>query len=243
MRVRQRKRRGAGQGRKDGTHYVVSDRSGFVYRNTDVVRQWDGLLVSKDEEEPRHPQEFVTGVVDDYAVRDARPRNPYESLIFRLGIFDRFSNVICNRSNQPILERQLISRVTLPANLKTRLSQDICTRAEQLIFNRTAVEVTAFQEIYNVDLGQVYCVSRIEFILSSLSGFKDTLNIWTSEDGITYEPLATPFRDIIRQSQFGTNTAIAIGRDARYISLRIQPGASAPLAEASLTKFEVYGSL
>lgn len=60
---------------------MISDRSGFRYPASEIVRQWDGLLVAKREEEPRHPQEFVRGVVDDYAVRNPRPPAPYEATV------------------------------------------------------------------------------------------------------------------------------------------------------------------
>lgn len=63
----------AKRNRSKGDYLVVSDRSGIAYPANEIVRQWDGLLVHKSEEEPRHPQEFVRGVVDDYTVRDLKP--------------------------------------------------------------------------------------------------------------------------------------------------------------------------
>ena len=39
---------------KDAWGY--SDRSGFRYRLTDMVTEWNGLLVGRDEYEPKHPQ-------------------------------------------------------------------------------------------------------------------------------------------------------------------------------------------
>jgi hypothetical protein len=36
--------------------YAISDRSGFRYRYKDMRKEWNGLLVGKDEWEPKHPQ-------------------------------------------------------------------------------------------------------------------------------------------------------------------------------------------
>lgn len=54
--------------------YGVSDRSGFRYRLRDMRKEWNGLLVGKDEYEPKHPQlEPVPRVVDAEALRNPRP--------------------------------------------------------------------------------------------------------------------------------------------------------------------------
>ena len=36
--------------------YGISDRSGFRYRLRNMRMEWNGLLVGKDEWEPKHPQ-------------------------------------------------------------------------------------------------------------------------------------------------------------------------------------------
>ena len=36
--------------------YGISDRSGFRYRLKDMRKEWNGLLVGKDEYEDKHPQ-------------------------------------------------------------------------------------------------------------------------------------------------------------------------------------------
>ena len=54
--------------------YAISDRSGMRYRYRDMRREWNGLLVGRDEYEPKHPQlEPVQKVVDAQALKDARP--------------------------------------------------------------------------------------------------------------------------------------------------------------------------
>ena len=53
---------------------AISDRSGFRYRYRDMRKEWNGLLVGKEEFEPKQPQlgPFRT-VSDPQALRDARP--------------------------------------------------------------------------------------------------------------------------------------------------------------------------
>jgi len=54
--------------------YATSDRSGVRYKYKDMRREWNGLLVGKDEFEPKHPQLGpFRKVVDAQALKDARP--------------------------------------------------------------------------------------------------------------------------------------------------------------------------
>jgi len=54
--------------------YAISDRSGQRYRYKDMRKEWNGLLVGKDEFEPKHPQLGpFRRVVDPEALRNARP--------------------------------------------------------------------------------------------------------------------------------------------------------------------------
>ena len=54
--------------------YGISDRSGFRYRLKDMRKEWNGLLVGKDEWEPKHPQlEPVRVPADPQAIKNARP--------------------------------------------------------------------------------------------------------------------------------------------------------------------------
>lgn len=65
--------------------YAISDRSGLRYRYKDMRREWNGLLVGKDEYEPKHPQlEPFPKVVDAQALKDARP-DRIEPLIVPVG--------------------------------------------------------------------------------------------------------------------------------------------------------------
>ena len=54
--------------------YATSDRSGVRYKYKDMRREWNGLLVGRDEYEPKHPQLGpFRKVVDAQALKDARP--------------------------------------------------------------------------------------------------------------------------------------------------------------------------
>ena len=65
--------------------YAISGRSGLRYRYKDMRREWNGLLVGKDEYEPKHPQlEPFPKVVDAQALKDARP-DRIEPLVVPVG--------------------------------------------------------------------------------------------------------------------------------------------------------------
>lgn len=54
--------------------YGISDRSGFRYRLKDMRKEWNGLLVGKDEWEEKHPQlEPFKKPSDPQAIKNARP--------------------------------------------------------------------------------------------------------------------------------------------------------------------------
>lgn len=54
--------------------FGISDRSGFRYRIKDMRKEWNGLLVGKDEWEAKHPQlENFNKRADAQALRNARP--------------------------------------------------------------------------------------------------------------------------------------------------------------------------
>jgi len=65
--------------------YAISDRSGFRYRYKDMRKEWNGLLVGKDEYEPKHPQlEPHNRVSDAESLLDARP-DRVEPLVVPVG--------------------------------------------------------------------------------------------------------------------------------------------------------------
>lgn len=52
---------------------VIDQRSGFKKKASEVHKQWDGLLVSREEFETRHPQDFVRSQVDKQSPDVSRP--------------------------------------------------------------------------------------------------------------------------------------------------------------------------
>jgi len=68
---------------KDAWGY--SDRSGFRYRLVDMVTEWNGSKVGRDEYEPKHPQlEPVRVGPDPQALHDPRPDQRTEVAVARL---------------------------------------------------------------------------------------------------------------------------------------------------------------
>ena len=65
--------------------FAISDRSGFRYRYKDMRKEWNGLLVGKDEFESKQPQlgPFRT-VSDPQALQDARPQTPDRTSAFQV---------------------------------------------------------------------------------------------------------------------------------------------------------------
>ena len=52
----------------------ISDRSGVAYRLRDMRKEWTGMLVGKDEWEPKQPQLMIVKTpADPQALRDPRP--------------------------------------------------------------------------------------------------------------------------------------------------------------------------
>lgn len=63
----------------------ISDRSGFRYLLRDMKREWNGLLVGKDEYEAKQPQlEPVRLVTDPQALHDPRPDSRTEPAVEQL---------------------------------------------------------------------------------------------------------------------------------------------------------------
>ncbi len=59
--------------------YGISDRSGFRYRLRDMRKEWNGLLVGKDEWERKEPQlRPIRARPDPQALKDPRPESNLE---------------------------------------------------------------------------------------------------------------------------------------------------------------------
>tara|TARA_R100000654_G_scaffold46894_1_gene73087 strand:- start:1542 stop:2120 length:579 start_codon:yes stop_codon:yes gene_type:complete len=77
-----------------GKHaYGISDRSGFRYRLSEMITEWNGLKVGPDEYEPKHPQlEPISPGSDPQALFEPRPDTSTEVAGQRLLIKNAFQS-------------------------------------------------------------------------------------------------------------------------------------------------------
>lgn len=61
-----------------GDYKRVSDRGGRIYYRSQMRREWNGLLVGKDQWEPKHPQLDIRARSDEQEAEDARPQKSLE---------------------------------------------------------------------------------------------------------------------------------------------------------------------
>ena len=99
--------------------YAISDRSGFRYKYRDMRKEWNGLLVGKDEFERKHPQLGpFRKVHDPQTLRDARPNNNKIPVTVKFPIF---SVVTLQYQRVPQAEG-LVGTVTLGGDVVTPVS-------------------------------------------------------------------------------------------------------------------------
>ena len=58
---------------KSGSYNVICDVCGRKYKNTDVKKRWDGLLVCSKDYELRHIADFIKPPTERNNVKDPRP--------------------------------------------------------------------------------------------------------------------------------------------------------------------------
>jgi hypothetical protein len=104
--------------------YGISDRSGFRYRLRDMRKEWNGLLVGKDEYEEKHPQiQPVRRAIDAEALRDPRPdTNNIVSVTVSFPTFDVITLLF--QSSIPAMQGQ-IGTVTFGGSVITPTSATI----------------------------------------------------------------------------------------------------------------------
>jgi len=51
-----------------GDHKSICDRCGFLFKASELKKEWNGLMVCRDDFETRHPQDFLRGIKDDQSV-------------------------------------------------------------------------------------------------------------------------------------------------------------------------------
>lgn len=57
------------------SYNVLCDVCGFKYKNYQVKRRWDGLMVCSQDWEPRHPMDFFRSRNDTHSLPFTRPDN------------------------------------------------------------------------------------------------------------------------------------------------------------------------
>lgn len=56
-----------------GEYNAICDVCGFKYKASELTRRWDGLMVCKEDYEPRHPQDFIRPIPDQQKLEWTRP--------------------------------------------------------------------------------------------------------------------------------------------------------------------------
>ncbi|MGH7745394.1 MAG: hypothetical protein ACREQ5_11470, partial [Candidatus Dormibacteria bacterium] len=58
-----------------GQYNAICDVCGFMRKSGEIKLRWDGLMVCKEDWEPRQPQDFVRGVPEKQDLPWTRPPN------------------------------------------------------------------------------------------------------------------------------------------------------------------------
>lgn len=191
-------------GYKMGQWKMISDRSGQTFLSGDIKKEWTGLLVAKHEWEPRHPQEFVRGVVDDYAVRIARPRAALLStLSYNVGtgfVVERDEESIVDRAGAYVYD----SRVALGAS-------NTLTGNPIFLFGA------------NFDSATDVSFLDLNLTISDYSQ-RQFLRLQHSDDGsVWYDVGSGDVRAILDNLQSGTQVTIPVGQRCSFLQLILDP--------------------
>jgi len=66
-----------------GDYNVIDDLMGFKRKASQCRLRWDNILVTREDWEPRHPQDFLRAKPDRQKVENARPEQPDKFFISR----------------------------------------------------------------------------------------------------------------------------------------------------------------
>jgi len=90
---------------------AISDRSGFAFPYTEMIKDHDGLLVHKSEFEPEHPQEDdpSTHRADAEALKNPRSdrSEPVEVLVGSKTLFDQNNTMAPQKQNEIIFSAKV----------------------------------------------------------------------------------------------------------------------------------------
>ena len=85
---------------------AISDRSGFAYPYTEMVKEWNGSLVHKSEFEAKHPQlERQKHRPDAQSLKDARPARvePLTVFVGGAGFFEYNNSMQVSSKKSPMV--------------------------------------------------------------------------------------------------------------------------------------------
>ena len=95
---------------------AISDRIGFAFPYSEMIKEHDGVLVHKSEFEPEHPQEDnpATHRADAEALKDARPdrSEPVQVIVGTKTFFDQ-NNTMSPQKQKTIIMKASVSGVTV----------------------------------------------------------------------------------------------------------------------------------
>ena len=60
---------------KVGDHNAFCDVCGFKFKASELRKRWDGMMVCSEDNEARHPQDFLKSIKEKPAPPFSRPRN------------------------------------------------------------------------------------------------------------------------------------------------------------------------
>jgi len=151
--------------------YGISDRSGFRYRLSEMMTEWNGMKVGPDEYEPKHPQLIQTHTGSDpQALFEPRTRNDKipETVVFP--IFDL--NTFVYKENPKAVGS--VGTVTLGGNVitPTDVTGVSATGAVgTVVFAGSAVTITATYTVTVVSTGygNKYAIDGVQQDTVSLS--------------------------------------------------------------------------
>ena len=208
MRLRTARKRGAIPRNITHEHYIRCDNTGLRILSGDSRKQWDNQIVWKGQFDERNPQEFVRGVVDNFAVMEARPESP-----------DSVTLATATVTNQQITGTGL-TLVSLDTGALNYLSF--------IQFNVTSLEIdTPVVLLFGnqvLVLGNNVLFSGTQFVTynGSFGATGAQVFIETSTDNVTWTAVGDPLTQIlIAQTQVGTQIQVPVGRSARYVRVRL----------------------
>ena len=96
-----------------GQWNAVCDVCGFYFKNTQLQKRWDGLMVCKEDWEVRHPQELIRPIPDSVAPPWTRPVGGTEFIVVpnnapqTCGVFGAYSNADFGEANCMVVGNNL----------------------------------------------------------------------------------------------------------------------------------------